>query len=610
MISKTRSIHDKVTNWKDSITALQYIPRFFTKVYKVNPILFILNSSARIVLSIMPILMLWIGKIIIDEVIELINTTNGDQKYLWTMVAIEFGLAVITDVLNRGINLSDSLIGDLYANKSSVEIIKKTGEVELEQLEDPDFYDKLERARRQTTSRVGLMSNVLSQIQDIITVISLIGGLIFFEPWLVLLLFFSIIPAFLNEVKFSRYTYSLARGWTKERRELDYLRYTGASDKTAKEIKLFHLSDFIANRFDVLSHKYYEQTRKLTIRKNVLGGLFNILGVIAYYAAYILILIRTLTSILSIGELTFLSGSFRGLRTRMQNIFMRFSRISESALYLKDYFDFLDIESTIKTKKQSRPLPIKIKKGFEFIDLHFRYPRSDVDVLKGVSFELNFGDTIALVGENGAGKTTLIKLILRFYEPTKGKILLDGIDIREFDKLEYQKLFGVIFQDFVKYDFTAGENIAVGKIEAIDDEERIQKAAELSLADDVINPLPLKYKQQLGKRFNNGKDLSGGQWQKIALARAYMKDAEIVILDEPTSSLDARAEFEAFQRFIGLTKGKTAVIISHRFSTVRIADKILVLKDGKVLETGSHEDLLSANNLYAELFKLQAAGYN
>jgi len=610
MISKPRSIHDKGTNWKDSITALRFIPRFFAKVYNVNPLYFLLNVAARILLSVSPILMLWIGKIIIDEVIRLINIENGDQNYLWTMVGIECGLAVLTDLLNRGINLSDSLIGDLYANKSSVELIKKTGEVELEQLEDPDFYDKLERARRQTTSRVGLMSNVLSQIQDIITVISLITGLIFFEPWLVLLLFFSIIPAFLNEVKFSRYTYSLARGWTKERRELDYLRYTGASDKTAKEIKLFHLSDFIAKRFDLLSNKYYEQTRRLNIRKNLLGGIFNILGVIAYYAAYILIIIRTLAAVLSIGELTFLSGSFRSLRNRMQNIFMRFSRISESALYLKDYFDFLDIEPVIRKGAIERKLPEKIKKGFEFVDLHFRYPNSDVEVLKGVNFTLKFGEKMAFVGENGAGKTTLIKLILRFYEPTKGKILLDGIDIRDFNKVEYQKLFGVIFQDYVKYDFTAGENIAVGKIEAIDDIDRIKKAAGLSLADDVITPLPLQYDQQLGKRFNNGKDLSGGEWQKIALARAYMKDAEIVILDEPTSSLDARAEFEAFQRFIGLTKGKTAVIISHRFSTVRMADKILVLKDGKVLELGSHEQLLENKNLYSELFKLQAAGYN
>lgn len=609
MISRPKSIQDKSINWQQSIAALQYIPRFFKKVYLVNPALFIVNIVARALLSASPVLMLWVGKIIIDEVILIINTEELDQTYLWTMVAVEFGLAILTDLLSRVINLTDALIGDLYANKSSVEIINKTGEVELEQLEDPEFYDKLERARRQTTSRVGLMSNVLSQFQDLITIISLITGLIVFEPWLVVLLVISIIPAFLNEIKFSRYTYSLARGWTTERRELDYLRYTGASDKTAKEIKLFSLSKFIADRFDRLSHEYYLQTKKLNIRKNWLGGLFNILGIVSYYAAYVLIIMRTLASVITIGELTFLSGSFRSLRNRMQNIFMRFSRISESALYLKDYFDFLDIQPSQDSASQISP-PQTIEKGFEFIDVHFSYPNSDVEVLKGVTFFLPFGKKMAFVGENGAGKTTLIKLILRFYEPTSGKILLDGKDIKTFNKAEYQKLFGVIFQDFVKYDFTAGENVGVGKVEAMDDEERIKRASELSLAADVIEDLPEQYKQRLGKRFNNGKDLSGGQWQKIALARAYMKDAKIVILDEPTSALDARAEYEAFQRFIGLTVGKTAIIISHRFSTVRMADQILVLKDGKVLELGTHEQLLSNENLYAELFNLQASGYS
>jgi ATP-binding cassette subfamily B protein len=508
------------------------------------------------------------------------------------------------------VTLTDGLIGDLYANKSSVDIIKKTGEVELSQLEDPDFYDKLERARRQTTSRVGLLSNVLSQMQDLITVISLITGLIVFEPWLILILFLSIIPAFLNEIKYSQSSYSLARSWTKERRELDYLRYTGASDKTAKEVKLFNLTDFIANRFKELSHRYYIETRDLNIKKNIFGGFFNVLGIGAYYGAYILIIANTIAGLLTIGELTFLSGSFKSLRNSMQTIFMRFSRIAESALYLKDYFDFLDIQPKIAKKEHYLTIPKEIKDGFEFKNVHFSYPDSNHEVLKGVSFFLKAGEKMAFVGENGAGKTTLIKLILRFYDLTDGEILLDGVNINEYDKVEYQKLFGVIFQDFVRYDFSAGENIAVGKIEAIDDKDRIKKAAELSLAEEVIASLPQNYDQQLGKRFSNGQDLSGGQWQKIALARAYMKDSEIVILDEPTSALDARAEYEAFQRFIGLTKGKTSIIISHRFSTVRMADRILVLKDGKVLELGSHEELMASDQLYAELFNLQAEGYN
>jgi ATP-binding cassette subfamily B protein len=611
MVRKPRSIHDqKSTNWKQSFTALRYIPRFFKKVYEASPKLFVYNLFARLVISVSPIAMLWVGKLIVDEVVNLVNKDISDSTQLWWYVGIELGLTIFTDLLNRSIQLTDGLIGDLYANKSSVEIIQKTGEVELEQLEDPEFYDKLERARRQTTSRVTLMSNVLSQFQDLITIVSLITGLIVFEPWLIVLLVFSIIPAFLNEIKYSRSTYSLARGWTTERRELDYLRYTGASDKTAKEIKLFNLSDFIADRFDKLSHRYYLETKKLNIKKNIWGGIFNILGVLAYYGAYILIIARTIAGVISIGELTFLSGSFRGLRMRMQGMFTRFSRISESALYLKDYFDFLDIEKLGVAANMLRPIPTEIKEGFEFVNVHFSYPQADTEVLKGINFKMKVGEKMAFVGENGAGKTTLIKLILRFYEPTKGKILLDGIDIRNFDKVAYQKLFGVIFQDFVKYDFTAGENIAVGNIEQKHNIDRIEKAAELSLAEEVIDILPKGFDQRLGKRFKEGQELSGGQWQKIALARAYMKDSEVVILDEPTSALDARAEYEAFQRFIGLTKGKTSIIISHRFSTVRMADRILVLKDGQVLELGTHEELLASGDLYAELFNLQAEGYN
>jgi len=611
MISKPRSIHDKnTTNWKQSFTALKYIPRFFKKVYEASPLLFVYNIIARLTISVSPVAMLWVGKLIVDEVVGLVNKEIQDSDQLWWYVGIEFGLAVLTDLLNRSIQLTDGLIGDLYANKSSVEIIKKTGEVELEQLEDPEFYDKLERARRQTTSRVTLMSNVLSQFQDLITIISLITGLIVFEPWLIVLLVVSIIPAFLNEIKYSRSTYSLARGWTTERRELDYLRYTGASDKTAKEIKLFNLSDFIADRFDKLSHRYYLQTKKLNIQKNLWGGVFNVLGVVAYYGAYILIIARTIAGVISIGELTFLSGSFRGLRARMQGMFTRFSRITESALYLKDYFDFLDIEPVTVAAGLLQEIPTEVKEGFEFRNVHFSYPHAETKVLKGINFKLRVGEKMAFVGENGAGKTTLIKLILRFYEPTEGEILLDGIDIRNFDKVAYQKLFGVIFQDFVKYDFTAGENIAVGNIDQKNDSQRIEHAAELSLAEEVIKILPKGYDQRLGKRFKEGQELSGGQWQKIALARAYMKDSDIVILDEPTSALDARAEYEAFQRFIGLTKGKTSIIISHRFSTVRMADRILVLKDGQVLELGTHEELLSNENLYSELFNLQAEGYS
>lgn len=599
----------KKSNWNEGFKALKYVPRFFSKVWEASPKMFAWNILLRLLNAATPILLLWVGKLIIDEVILQIDLEEKNLSLLWTYIIIELGIAIFSDLVGRGTNLTDGLIGDLYSNKSSVEIINKTAEIELKNLEDPNFYDKLERARRQTNSRVSLLTNILSQLQDIITVVSLIIALIYFEPWLIILLVLAIIPSFINEIKFSRSSYSLARSWTVERRELDYLRHTGASDVTAKEIKLFGLTSFISERFETLAHKYFLANKKLTVKRTFWGAIFNVLGVLAYYGAYILIIIRVVGGFLSVGELTFLSGSFNRLRSRLQGMFFRFSRISESALYLKDYFDFLDIEIYKIDDKKLLPLPERILEGFEFRDVSFKYPGAKQNVLSGLSFKLKVGEKLAFVGENGAGKTTLIKLILRFYEPDGGQILLDGIDVRRYVKPDYQQMFGVIFQDFIKYNFTAGENIGVGKVQDLDNVNKIDQAAEMSLADEVVSELEFGYDTKMGRQFPGGVDLSGGQWQKIALARAYMKDAKIVVLDEPTSALDARAEYEAFQRFIGLTKGKTAIIISHRFSTVRMADRILVLKHGKVLEIGTHEELLANGKLYQELFMLQAEGY-
>lgn len=596
------------TDLKSSFKALKSIPRFFQEIWSINKTMFLTNLLLRLVSGFTPVAVLWVGKLIIDEILLQLSLPAKDYTVLWKYVAIEFTIVIIADIINRLITLTDGLLGDLYSNSSSISIIKKTEEISISQLEDPDFYDKLERARQQTSSRVNLMSNVLSQLQSMISISTLIVGLIYFEPLLIVLLVLSIIPSFINEIKFSNQRYSLARSWTAERRELDYLRYIGANSNTSKEIKLFGLSDFLANRFRKLSDDYYELNKSLVIRRSLYGTGFNILGVLSYYGAYIFIIFRVLAGIISIGELTFLSGSFNRLRNSLQQFFSRFTRISESALYLKDYFDFLDLK--IENQNDDKlPIPAVIKKGFEIKDLHFRYPGSSEDVLKGVNFKIKAGEKIAFVGGNGAGKTTLIKLILRFYEPTAGEILLDGININEYNLAGYQATFGVIFQDFFKYEFKLRENIAVGNIDEIDNLELIKNAAELSLATEVVSEMKDGYDQQLGKRFVRGQDLSGGQWQKVALARAYMKDANVLILDEPTSALDAKAEFEVFERFINLTQGKTSIIISHRFSTVRMADRIIVLKEGKISEEGTHEELMSDPQLYAELFELQAAGY-
>ena len=599
---------DKKTSIKSSFNALVYLPRFFKEIWRVNKSLFLLSAFCRLIGAVLPVIILWVGKLIIDEIILQISLDIPDYTSLWTYVAVEFALIILSDLVSRAISLTDGLLGDEYSIATSITIIKKTNQINISLLEDSEFYDKLERARTQTTGRVGLMSNVLGQAQSAISIATLVAGLIYFEPYLIILLVLSIIPSFINEVRFSQQQYSLARSWTSERRELDYLRFIGANDKTAKEIKLFGLTDFIVNRFKNLSEEYYQLNKSLAIKRSALGFLFNVLGSLSYYGAYVFIIYRVLSGAITLGELTFLSGSFNRLMRNLQDFFSKFTRISESALYLKDYFDFIDI-SIVSKVKEDIPLPKKITKGFEFKDVHFAYPNSENEILKGITFDLRAGEKLAFVGQNGAGKTTLIKLLLRFYEPTSGEILLDGININRFNIAKYQEYFGVIFQDFFRYEFTGKENIAIGNIDELDNLDKIENAAELSLANEVVSELKHGYNQQLGKRFSNGQELSGGQWQKVALARAYMKSAEVMILDEPTSALDARAESEVFGRFIGLTEGKTSIIISHRFSTVRQADRILVLEHGKALEIGTHEELMKNQALYSELFTLQAEGY-
>ena len=594
---------------KDQFGALKNLPPFFRMIWRVSPRLTLANLALRLVKSVLPVLVLYIGKLIIDEIIRLTEVTDGDQQYLWTLVATELGLALLSELLNRGISLLDSLLGDLFANATSVRLIRHAATLDLYQFEDAEFYDKLERARRQTTGRTVLMTQVLEQFQDIITIVSLGAGLVAFSPWLLLLIFVAIIPSFLGETHFNQRTYSLTRSWTPERRELDYLRYIGASDNTAKEVKIFDLSDFLATRFQHLADRYYHANRQVATSRALWGSLLSGLGTVAYYGAYVFIILQTVAGVLTIGTLTFLAGSFRQMRGMLQAIMNRFTRIADSALYLQDLFDFLSIQPTILADARKLPVPDRLVDGFRFENVSFRYPGSERYAIRNLTVHLRAGEKMALVGENGAGKTTFVKLLARLYEPTEGRILLEGKPLDAYDLTSLRSAIGVIFQDFVRFALKARENIAIGDIDARENLDRVEGAALKSLAAEVVETLPLGYEQFLGKRFHNGMDLSGGQWQKVALARAYMRDAQLFILDEPTAALDARAEYEVFQRFAALIAGKTAVLISHRFSTVRMADRILFLEHGRQLELGSHEELVALNGKYAELFELQAAGY-
>lgn len=593
----------------EQFSALRNLPRFFRLIWETNKSMTIGNILLRFIKAGIPLATLWIGKEIIDEVIRLIDADTRDTSYLWLMVGLELGLVVLSDMINRIITLLDSLLGDLFSNKTSVELIRHAAKLDLYQFENPTFYDKLHRARRQTNGRTVLMTLVLSQFQDIITLLFLGAGLIAFNPWLILLLIVAVIPSFLGESHFNQRTYSLTRSWTPERRELDYIRYIGASDATAKEVKIFSLSGFLANRFEKLADQYYKANRKIAVSRAGWGIFLSAIGSLAYYGAYVFIILQTINAVITVGTLTFLAGSFSRMQSMLQGIMNRFSRIAEQALYLQDLFDFFALTPQIVSTRNSKTFPEKLQSGFTFENVGFQYPNSDRWAVRHLSFHLNAGEKLALVGENGAGKTTLVKLLARLYEPTEGRILVDGIDIREIELDSLRQNIGIIFQDYIKFQLKVSENIAIGNIDDLQNPDLIKDAAVKSLADQVVDELPDQYEQLLGKRFESGVELSGGQWQKVALARAYMRRAQLLILDEPTSALDARAEHEVFQRFASLIEGKTAVLISHRFSTVRMADRILFLEYGQILEYGSHEELIAKDGKYAELFNLQAQGY-
>jgi ATP-binding cassette subfamily B protein len=601
---------DNTLTIKDRLRALRNLPAFFRLVWQSSPRMMLINVVLRFLKASLPFLLLYIGKLIIDQVVHLSRGDGSFSKdFLWKLVAIEFALAIISDALGRAITLMDSLLGDLFANHTSVRIMEHAATLDLDQFEDAIFYDKLERARQQTVGRTVLLSQVMGQVQDLITMGFLAAGLAAFNPWLIVLLVVAILPAFIGESYFNDQTYALTRSQTPQRRELDYLRYIGASDETAKEIKMFSLSGFIIDRFKALSDKFYTDNKKIAIKRSIWGTFFALLGSLGYYGAYVFIIASTISGALTIGELTFLAGSFRQLRTLLEGILSRFTTVSQGAIFLSDFFEFFEIEPKIHNTRRPRPFPNPIQHGFTFENVGFQYLNSERWANRNLNFTLRPAEKLALVGENGAGKSTLVKLLARLYDPTEGRILLDGHDLKEYNLIELRQHIGIIFQDFLRYQMTFSQNIAAGNIDEKANEELIRASARQSLADELARRLPAGYHQMLGKRFSEGVELSGGEWQKVAIARAYMRDAQLLILDEPTSALDARAEYQVFERFTELTQGKMAVLISHRFSTVRMADRIVVLDQGEIAEVGSHEDLLAKGGRYAELFQLQAMGY-
>ncbi|HHA2761248.1 MULTISPECIES: ABC transporter ATP-binding protein [Stenotrophomonas] len=610
----------KKPSLRQRFRAMHNLPPFLRMVWQTSPALTLASLGLRLIRALLPVAMLYVGKLIIDSALHLSQhdagfpplaeaLSSGVLNPLLGLLALEFGLAIASDLLGRLVSYADALLSELFANVTSIRLMEHAATLDLEDFEDPDLQDKLDRARRQTMGRMNLMSQLFGQVQDAITVASLAVGLLVYAPWLILLLALALVPAFIGESHFNAAGYSLNFQWTPERRQLDYLRQLGASVETAKEVKIYNLHRFLVERYRRLSVALFQANRALARRRAFWGTLLAALGTLGYYTAYAYIAWRTVRGDFSIGDLTFLAGSFLRLRQLLEGLLIGFSQVASQALYLDDLFSFFQIEPEIHSREDAARVPQPIRQGFVFENVGFRYPDAEQWAVRHLDFQLHAGEVLALVGENGAGKTTLVKLLARLYEPDEGRILLDGRDLRDYDLDDLRANLGVIFQDFVRYNLSAGENIGVGQVEAMDDQARIADAARRGMAEEVIDDLPGGYDQLIGRRFKQGVDLSGGQWQKIAIARAWMRNAQVMILDEPTAALDARSEFEVFQRFRELADNRTAVLISHRFSSVRMADRILVLADGRIEASGTHEQLMAEGGRYAELFELQAAGY-
>jgi ATP-binding cassette subfamily B protein len=595
--------------WRERLSALRNVPAVLRFVWESGRTVVVLGLISRVIASLLPPALFWVSKLIIDTIYRILTAHQPVGPRLWWLVAAEFAIAVGAGVLSRVIDYLDALLAGKYTHHVSVRVMQHAASLDLMAYEDPVFYDRLERARVQATDRLYMIQAIGRLIQQVITTITLSVSIMVFSPWLLLLLIVGVIPAFVGETHFAFLGYAKNFRQTPIRRQLDYLRILGGSKEAAKELKLFGLKDFLTARFKGLSTQVYEEDVALARRKVTMGALLSAIGTAGYYTAYVFAVWRTVTGVFSFGTLSLLANAIREASSNLQQTFSTLSTIADQALFLTDLIAFFEMRPTIASKPNSLPAPRPIQHGFEFRNVSFRYPGSSRLILEGLNFHLRPGERVALIGENGEGKTTIVKLLTRLYDPVEGQVLLDGVDLREYSLEDLYREIGVIFQDYMRYEMTARENIAVGRIELLDNLQVLRQSAEKSMAADVVGKLPSGYEQMLGRRFDGGVDLSGGEWQKVALARAYLRDAQVLILDEPTSALDARSEYEVFQRFAELTAGKMALFISHRFSTVRMADRIVVLENGRIAEEGDHEALTQLGGRYAEMFELQAASY-
>ena len=594
--------------WGDRIRALKNVPPVLKILWESGPVVVTWGLILRVIVAAMPWAIAKVAAWIINGV-EHVLRHDALPANFWWIVGLEVGLAVLTGLLTRTIDYFDSLLADRYTHHVSIEVMRQAAQLDLTTYEDPVFYDRLERARVQATDRLVLIQQMGRLYQQIITTLIFTGTLLYYSPWLMVLLALGVIPSFLGETHFAFLGYAKNFRQTPAKRQMDYLRQVGGSKEAAKELKLFNLNEYLTNRFAALSEQIYTENVALSRKKLIGGGLLGILGTLGYYGSYAYVIWRAVHGFYNIGTFYFITNAIVQASSNLQQVFSTASGIADQALFLTDLIAFFEMKPTVQSKPDALPAPRPVRRGFEFRNVSFAYPGTERRVLKDFNFTLRPGERIALIGENGQGKTTVVKLITRLYDPTEGQILLDGIDLREYSLEDLHKEIGVIFQDFMRYEMTARENISIGRVEIPHTEAEIENAAQKSLAAGVVGKLQHGYDQILGRRFEGGVDLSGGEWQKVALARAYLRDAQLLILDEPTAALDARSELEVFERFAELTENKMALLISHRFSTVRMADRIVVLEGGRLVEEGNHQQLMALGGRYAAMFEMQAASY-
>jgi ATP-binding cassette subfamily B protein len=602
--------HEHNANIRD---ALINVRRAFGLVWQAHPPSAMAMAGCTLVGALLPASQAWIGKLIVDAVVNAINTRADAEtglRVIIPLLVVEFVLVVLHTLNGQVRTLAEHILHARMNLTINTRIIRKALELDLAHFENAEYYDKLQNARREADWRgLQIANGSFFLAQNVLTLVSFGALLLRFSPWLALIVFIATIPAFIAQSQYAELHFRVLSWRAPESRQLTYLEHLLTDYDAVKEIKLFRLGEPLLGRYADLFWKFLKQDQQIAQGRSFASVGWGLLATLSYYGAYAWIVWRAVGGEITLGDMTLYLGIFRSSQNTFEAIFYGLSELYENGLFMSNLFTFLELKPQMLIVTKPIAVPQKISYGIEFQNVSFRYVGQDGWAIKNLNLKIQPGEKIALVGPNGAGKTTLIKLLTRLYDPTEGKILLDGTDLREYDLGELRQRIGVIFQDFVRYHVSAAENIGFGQIEMLADRPRIETAATKSGAHALIASLPEKYETMLGRWFSKGRDLSGGEWQKIALARAFMRDCEILVLDEPTAALDAENEMKVFQQFRELTTDKTAVLISHRFSTVRMADRIFVIDHGGITEQGTHAELLAQSGTYARLFNLQAESY-